>query len=92
MTRQEVYKVIDLIAAILIENPSIVPGQDGVTTANWLRSLFFDEKSGTLYFGRDEISRKELELILLLRQRNISPMDFIKMLQQEHQLAWLSTK
>jgi hypothetical protein len=81
MTKNEVHKVVDLIASILMENPSIVPGQDGMTIANWLHTLYFDEKAGVLMFGRGETSRGETELILLLRKQNIPPEEAIRLLQ-----------
>ena len=81
MTKNEVHKVVDLIASILMKNPSIVPGQDGMTIANWLHTLYFDEKAGALMFGRGEISRGETELILLLRKKNIPPEEAIRLLQ-----------
>lgn len=81
MTKQEVHTVIDLIAKIFKENPSIVPGQDGTAIADWLRTLYFDEKTKALMFGRGETSRAETELILLIRERNILPEEAIRILQ-----------
>jgi hypothetical protein len=53
-----------------------------MTIANWLRTLYYDEKTGTLMFGRGKTSREETELILLLRNQNILPEEATRILQE----------
>lgn len=83
MREGDLPKVINLLGAMLRENPERIPGQDGLAVAEWLDSLYYCPNDRTIYHA-EGYSSKEIALILYLRRNGIAPEDFMRRLQADH--------